>query len=177
MALPTPKTRGETSFTTLQTIWFAMVVSVVIYLFLARYITATPGFNTKGPIGVVFGAFAIMSAALFLAQLFFRTLLSDNRLFPRFLPEEEGARQSMPADPEAEAGFLLQNHLTFSTVLWALGEAPAIFGLVLTFLSGDQRFVTGFVLYSLANLFIFRPRRGYFDDQVDRLRRYLSTRG
>jgi hypothetical protein len=67
--------------------------------------------------------------------------------------------------------------LTFSTVLWALGEAPAIFGLVLTFLSGDQRFVTGFVLYSLANLFIFRPRRGYFDDQVDRLRRYLSTRG
>ncbi len=177
MASTTPKSRAKTSYSTLQIIWLAMVVSVVIYLFVAHYVTSSSGFGAKGPIGVIFYALATISAALFLPQLFFRNFLSDDKLFPRFLTEETGGSLAMPAGPDAQARFLLQNHMTFSTILWALGEAPAIFGLVLTFLSGETRYVIGFAMYSLANLFIFRPRRGNFDDQAERLRRYLSMRG
>jgi hypothetical protein len=65
--------------------------------------------------------------------------------------------------------------MTFSLILWAFGEGPAILGLVLTFLTSDIRYVAGFGLYSLLNLFFFRPRRGQFEEQVVRLRRYLGA--
>ena len=171
-----PMVSREKNYATLQIIWLSMVVSVVIYFFVARYVLADPGFGPQVPVGVIAITFVILSAALLMAQLLLRTLLSDDKLFPRFREEKTTGSPETFIGGDAGARFLLQNHMTFSLILWALGEAPAIFGLVLTFLSSDMRYLTGFGLYSIVNLFFFRPRRGQYEEQLVRLRRYLAGR-
>jgi len=168
---PRPSPR-ENDYISLQMLWFFMVVAVVIYLFVAGFVTRDSIFENQGPVTVIAVALGGFSLVLFGAQLYFRTFLSDERLFPRI-------RDELDAGPAGPAGFvplLLQNHATFSTILWAFGEAPAIFGLVLTLLSGEMRYVAGFGLYSLVNLFFFRPRKAAFEEQLTRLRRYMETR-
>ena len=84
---------------------------------------------------------------------------------------------SSPDSPAGEVQFLLKNHTTYGVILWAIGESAAIYGLVLTFTSGDMRYVAGFAVYSLANLLFFRPQKSAFEEQARRLRRYLGTGG
>ncbi len=163
--------RGN-DYKSLQMLWFFMVVAVGIYLFAARFVTGSSTIENAGPVTVIAVTFGVLSAALFGAQLFFKTFLADKRLFPRILDELAATHAGLPG----AAPLFLQNHATFNTMVWAFGEAPAIFGLVLTLLSGDMRYVAGFGIYSLANLFFFRPQRAAFEEQLQRLRRYLTAR-
>lgn len=167
----------KSRFAVLQTIWTAMFLSVVIYpvaAYMAVSRTTTGGFEG---IMVLYVFLAAASALLLMVQLFVRSLLSDGRMFPRLTTRyaepgrEDGSTQDYPG------GLLLQEHQSMGIMVWALGEVPGIFGLMLTFMSGDIRFAAGFAAYSLINLFFFRPRYSVFEDQLKRFRRYLETRG
>lgn len=160
----------QTDHATLRMLWFFLVISVPVYLVVARFAAGGLNLDQNAPVRVIAGALGALSIVLLGAQVYFRSFLSDARLFPRITEEMSSA---LPGEA-GEMSLLLQNHFTFGTILWAMGEAPAIFGLVLTLLSGDMRYAAGFAAYSLVNLFSFRPRRSDFEDQLARLRRHLA---
>lgn len=166
------KPSPASGYLTLQIIWFSMVVSVAIYILVAHLVTRDVSFGKQGPVAPIAFALGVFGAVLFAAQLYFRSLLSDGKLFPR-IHAELASDLSGPAEV---VPLLLKNHATFNIVLWTLGEFPAIFGLMLTLLSGDMRYVAGFSFYSFANLFLFRPRQSAFEEQSIRFRRYLGAR-
>ena len=53
----------------------------------------------------------------------------------------------------------LQKYFTACIVSWALCESIAIFGLVLSFLSGEPKYFVPFGALSLVNFAIYRPSR------------------
>lgn len=164
-------------FTVLQTIWMAMALSVVIYPVLAYIFITRSVMDGFGQTEVLFVAFAAASAVLFLAQLFVRTLLSDGKMFPRIIDNQLTSITEGSLTEEHLGVLMLQKHQSLGVASWAMGEAPAIFGFMLTFMSGDIRYVVGFAVYSLVNMNVFRPRYGPFKKQVKRFRRHLEMRG
>jgi len=169
---------GARNYTVIQIIWLAFLISVVIYVMVAYiFINSTRYEVAQVPVRILFFALATVSLCLFIPQVLLRASLTDSRLFPGILEKVRGNLPGEASMQDPGTQLLLQSHLTFDIIMWALGEAPAIFGLTLTFLTGDIRFVAGFALYSILNMFIFRPSRSNFDDQSGRLRRYLTTRG
>ena len=126
---------------------------------------------------VLFAALAAASAGLFLAQLFIRTLLSDGKMFPRIIDKQLTGGPEVSLTDEHLGGLVLQENQSLGVATWAMGEAPAIFGFMLTFMSGDIRYVVGFAVYSLVNMNIFRPRYNAFESQVKRFHRHLEMRG
>ena len=164
-------------FAVIQTIWVAMVLSMVIYPVLAYMFITRSVMGGFDQTEVLFVALAVASAALFLAQVFVRTLLSDGKLFPRIIDKQLTSGSEVSMNDEHLGGLVLQEHQSLGIASWAMGEAPAIFGFVLTFMSGDIRYVIGFAVYSLVNMNIFRPRYGSLKEQVKRFQRHLETRG
>lgn len=160
----------------LQFIWFSLILTIVMYLLVAWFVVESAIFPGQGPVGIIFPVLTVLSAGLLAAQLFLRTYLSDNKLFPRILTRIQDDLLDGPDSEDCAGHLFLANHMSLSIIIWVLGEAPAIFGLVLTFLSGDLTFVMGFALYSIVNMFFFRPHRMKFDDQLGRMRRYLETK-
>jgi hypothetical protein len=153
-----------------------LILTIVVYLLVAWFVVTSAIIPVQGPAGITFPILAVLSAGLLALQLFLRTFLSDAKLFPRIYA---GMPDDLSDGPEIEdcAGHLfLANHMSLGIIIWVTGEAPAIFGLVLTLLSGDLRFVVGFAVYSIVNLFVFRPKRRSFDEQLTRMRGYLAAK-
>ena len=161
----------------LQTIWTAMVLSVTIYPIVA-YIVVTRskmgGFETTE---ILFMTLIAMSGGMLAAQFFMRSLLSDDRLFPKALDRLQGKSHDGSLLDEDLISTLLREHQTVGITLWALGEVPAVFGLMLTFLSGDFRYALGFAIFSLTTMKIFRPRYDFFVKQLKRFERHVEMRG
>jgi hypothetical protein len=134
-------------------------------------------FSASGEAGVLFPVLAGVSIVLLGVQVVIRKYMDDDKLFARVLKMLPGDRPEETAARDSFRQALLQNHLSFGIILWALGESPAIYGLVLTFLSGNPGYTAGFASYSILNMFFYRPRRQVFEDQLTRLRRYVETKG
>ena len=161
----------------LQFIWFSLLTTIVMYVIVAWLVVKSDILTARAPVGIISSVLIILSAGLATAQLLLRTFLSDDKLFSRIIARmPDNLSDEMEADDCASHMFLA-NHMSLSIVIWVMGEAPAIFGLVLTFLSVNIRYVAGFALYSILNMFFFRPRRGDFENQLERLRRYLAVKG
>jgi len=163
-------------FAVIQTIWVAMVLSVVIYPVLAYIFVTRSVMGGFGQTEVLFVALAAASAVLFLAQLFVRTLLSDGKIFPRIIDNQLTGSTMGSLTEDHLGALMLQEHQSLGVAIWAMGEAPAIFGFVLTFMSGDIRYAVGCAVYSLVNMNVFRPRYNAFESQVKRFQRHLQMR-
>jgi hypothetical protein len=175
----------ERGMKVLQIIWGGMIFSVGVYTVMAWMMRtkvvgsgAAPG-DTGGTLAMALGAIA---AALFIAQVKLSKNLTDEKLFPRILdlgswglrPEAAEQLQELQV-PERGVQLILQAHVIFGIVIWAMAEAVAVFGLFLSLVTGDPRLMGIFGVAALVQLIWFRPRRIAFDEQLKRWVRYIET--
>lgn len=170
----------EQSVKVLQIIWGAMVFSVGVYAAVAWMVkTGRPESEHGGAIVLSLGA---VSLALFFAQIKINQNLKDDKLFPRILdlgswglkPEMAEQLQELKV-PERGVQLILQAHVIFGIIIWAMAEMVAVFGLFLSLLTRDPRLMNIFGLMSLAQLIWFRPNTAAFREQVRRWERYVAT--
>lgn len=163
-------------------IWLALAVTIVAYGALGYIMGPQIGLGSD-LVGTMFPILVLVAAVEVGVQLWFRRLTSDEKLFPATLDRDRAARNpqlravaDMPLEARGPA-VMAALHMTFGIIMWALAESIAIYGLVLTLLSGDTRYVLGFALFALADMMWLFPRRAEFDAQVERWRRWALSRG
>ncbi len=174
----------EKGMKVLQIIWGAMVFSVGVYAAIAWMVrTRAAGLGAGGgDIGQgLTMALGAVSVGLLLAQIKLRQNLMDEKLFPRILDLGSwGLRPDVAEQfkelqvPERGIQLILQAHVIFGVVIWAMAEAVAVFGLVLSFVTGDPRLMGIFGSVALAQLIWFRPRERAFKEQLGRWGRYVE---
>ena len=170
----------EQSVKVLQIIWGAMVFSVGVYVAVAWMVRAGLSESERG--GAIVLSLGAVSLALFIAQIKINQNLKDERLFPRILdlgswglkPEMAEQLQELQV-PERGVQLILQAHVIFGIIIWAMAEMVAVFGLFLSLLTGDPRLMSIFGLVSLAQLIWFRPNAAAFKEQIMRWERYVAT--
>ncbi len=174
----------EKGMKVLQIIWGAMVFSVGVYAAIAWMVrTRAVGLGAGGgDIGEgLTMALGAVSVGLLLAQIKLRQNLMDEKLFPRILDLGSwGLRPDVAEQfkelqvPERGIQLILQAHVIFGVVIWAMAEAVAVFGLVLSLVTGDARLMGIFGSVALAQLIWFRPRERAFKEQLRRWERYVE---
>jgi hypothetical protein len=163
----------------LQIIWGAMIFSVAVYAVIAWMVrTRAVGLDAGGPVTMALGA---VSIGLLFAQVKLRQNLSDERLFPRILDlgswglSPDAAEQFKELQvPERGVQLILQAHVIFSIVIWAMAEVVAVFGLFLSLATGDPRLMGIFGAAAFAQLLWFRPQERAFGEQLKRWKRYVE---
>lgn len=168
----------EKGLKVLKMIWGAMVFSVGVYAFIAWMVQTDPGHASSASLTM---ALAAVSAGLFFVQVKLRQNLEDEKLFPRILdlgswglrPEVAEQLKTLQM-PERGVQMIWQAHVIFSIVIWAMAEAVAVFGLVLSLVTGDRRLMVIFGFLALAQLLWFRPRDRVFGEQLKRWGRYVE---
>ena len=171
----------ERGMKVLQIIWGAMVLSVGVYAAIA-WMMRTRAMGSGGGGEAITVSLGAVSIGLFLAQFKLHQNLTDEKLFPRILdlgswglrPEMAERLQELQV-PERGVQLILQAHLIFGVVIWAMAEAVAAFGLVLSMITGDPRLMGIFGSVALAQLLWFRPRPRAFGEQLKRWERYVET--
>ena len=169
----------ERGMKVLQIIWGAMIFSVGVYAAIAWMVRTRPVAGDVG--GTLTMALGAVSIGLFIAQVKLRQNLTDEKLFPRILDlgswglRPDAAEQLKELQvPERGVQLILQAHVIFGIIIWAMAEAVAVFGLVLTFISGDPRLMGVFGSVVLIQLMWFRPRGAAFREQLVRWHRYVE---
>ena len=169
----------ERGMKVLQIIWGAMIFSVGVYAAIAWMVRTRPVAGDVG--GTLTMALGAVSIGLFIAQVKLRQNLTDEKLFPRILDlgswglRPDAAEQLKELQvPERGVQLILQAHVIFGIIIWAMAEAVAVFGLVLTFISGDPRLMGVFGSVALIQLMWFRPRGAAFKEQLVRWHRYVE---
>ena len=169
----------EKGMKVLQIIWGAMVFSVGVYAAIAWMVrTRTLGGDVGGAMTM---ALVAVSAGLFVAQVKLRQNLTDGKLFPRILDLGSwGLRPDVAEQlkelqvPERGVQLILQAHVIFGIVIWAMAEAVAVFGLILSIVTGDPRLMGVFGSVALLQLIWFRPKKRAFGEQLKRWERYVE---
>jgi hypothetical protein len=169
----------EKGMKVLQIIWGAMVLSVGVYAAIAWLVrTRAVGLDAGGAVTMSLGA---VSLGLLVAQVKLRQNLTDEKLFPRILDlgswglKPEMAEQLKELQvPERGVQLILQAHVIFGIVIWAMAEAVAVFGLFLSLATGDPRLMGIFGVVALAQLLWFRPKERAFREQIKRWERYVE---
>jgi hypothetical protein len=165
----------EKGMKVLQIIWGAMVFSVGVYAAIAWMVLDG---DAGGAMTMALGA---VSVALLFAQIKLWQNLTDEKLFPRILDlgswglRPEVAEQLKERQvPERGVQLILQAHVIFGVVIWTMAEAVAVFGLVLSLVTGDPRIMGIFGSVAMAELLWFRPRERAFGEQIKRWERYVE---
>jgi hypothetical protein len=131
-----------------QIITFALAMSVVIYIVVAWFVVpsmASAGGDTQ-LLQVLALALAVVSAGhLVGAQVVHQVLLAKAR--SRGTPQER-----------------LGRYRTAIIIAFALREGVALYGLVLSLLSGDPKWATGFGAVALFSMVIGWPRRSVMEE-------------
>ncbi len=169
----------EKGMKVLRIVWGAMVFSVAVYAAIAWMVrTRAVGLEAGGAVTMALGA---VSFGLFFAQIKLRQNLSDERLFPRILDLGSwGLRPDVAEQlkelqvPERGVQLILQAHVIFGIVIWAMAEAVAVFGLFLSLATGDPRLMGIFGAAAVVQLFWFRPKEAAFKEQITRWHRYVE---
>jgi len=169
----------EKGMKVLQIIWGAMVLSVGVYAAIAWLVrTRAVGLDAGGAVTMSLGA---VSLGLLVAQVKLRQNLTDEKLFPRILDLGSwGLRPEMAEQlkelqvPERGVQLILQAHVIFGIIIWAMAEAVAVFGLFLSLATGDPRLMGIFGVVALAQLLWFRPKERAFREQIKRWERYVE---
>ena len=166
-------------FRVLQYIWAMMIVSLGV-LSLAALFVPVGGVETvsSGNAATVAG---IVAGILFAVQLKLRQNLSDVNLFPRILDlkswglgEDAATRLKELKVPERGAQLILQAHMVFGIIVWALAEAVGVMGLVLTFFTGQPVFMAVFGAIALLELLWSGPRKAAFERQLKNWEKYVE---
>ncbi|MDO8723633.1 MAG: hypothetical protein Q7J31_15610 [Syntrophales bacterium] len=150
---------------TMKSIWFAMLMSVVIYLFVGLYVEP----NFRSPMEK--DAFAILRNVLYGVAFI---MLIATRYVRRLILSGKGKYQQSSQTSQHPA---LQRYSIAMIAATAMSEAIAIFGLILYFLGKNRMDLYLLILVSALAIFMYRPRR----DEVINLTRDgqedLSTGG
>jgi uncharacterized membrane protein len=132
---------------TLKTIWFAMLASLVFYLFVGLQVAT----NLK--VSLDEDTFAVLKWVLYV--LAFVTLIITKYVRKLILSAKGQYRL-------ATRGYrhpVLQKYATAMIVAWALSESIGIYGLVLFLMGKNTTDLYLLILISAAALFLYRPRR------------------
>lgn len=132
---------------TLKILYFALVMSTCIYGAIAFVVARTP-LRMEMVIAYALGGCALMIMGIIPV------------LRSRVMPPTREAHSLDEKVPENDAvAAALQKYFTACILSWALCESIAIFGLVLSFLSGEPKYFVPFGALSLVNFAIYRPSR------------------
>ena len=132
---------------TLKIIWFAMLMSLVIYLFLGFYLGANFGPLMKEDVfGILRTLFYVVSFITLIATWYIRKL---------FLSGKGQYHQSSQTLQHPA----LQRYTTATIVALALSESIGIYGLVLFFLGKNHMDLYLLIVMSAFAMFTYRPRR------------------
>jgi len=167
-------------------IWGAMIVTVLVYGLVAHLV------RMPGPIpvvGTIAGVLSTVSLAVLVVQYWVWSRLADDVLFPRTLGKLRQAGGQGRASAGASAGLgqadlvgqgadsIRAVRVTTCIIVWALSEAIAVFGLVLSLIGADPRWFYPIGAVALADLLWLFPRWQVEEEQVRRWGRYAAMRG
>jgi F0F1-type ATP synthase membrane subunit c/vacuolar-type H+-ATPase subunit K len=137
-------------FLTMRVIHFALIASLLIYCFVIHMITGGDNPSIVNlDINPLIYAFSSSAVFIFLISRYVKKqllLISSNPLL-----NTEQQPQSKP----------IASLFKKSILIWALDDAIGVFGLILSFLSGDPRYCYGFIALALVILLLDRPRRSW----------------
>jgi uncharacterized membrane protein len=132
---------------TLKMIWFSMLVSLGIYLFLGRW--AQVNLNTS----IKEDTFAMLRTILYIVSF---VTLFVTRYFRKFILSGKSQRWR-PA--QASQHPILQKYSTATIVALAMSESIGLYGLVLFFLGKNTMDLYLLILISAAAMLMYRPRK------------------
>ena len=131
----------------LRIIWFAMLMSLVVYLFVAIWVATDlkPSISEE-TYGILRTALYIMSIVILIAAKYVRKLVISGR-----------SQVSQPA-PALEH-LALQKYSGATIVALAMSESIGVYGLILFFLGKNSMDLYLLILVSAAAMVIYRPRK------------------
>jgi len=132
---------------TLKMIWFAMLASLAIYLFVGLQVAT----NLK--VSMNEETFVVLKWALY--GLAFITLIIT-RYIRNLILSSKG--QPKPATQSYQHP-VLQKYTIAMTITWALSESIGIYGLILFFLGKNTTDLYLLILISAAAMLMYRPRK------------------
>ena len=123
-------------------LWAAMLISMVIYGVVLMIIDTGPSqpVETTQMLAMVLG---VVSVAEIGGMFYLRKITFFNRLNDGQFDDEQS---------------LLSAYFTTSIFTWALAESIAVFGFVVSFLSGNILYFAGFAFFAAAAMLRFRPQ-------------------
>jgi hypothetical protein len=167
-------------------LWAAMIFAPYLYTWLARNIELEPHpyieIHIAVPILLAMVAYAISTQFFY----YFR-FMKGKGLFPKnantqFLEKKNAlTRMIRQADlkdlPIYERGLKVLLKLQVSThiIMWSCGLSFAVGGIMMTYITGDLRWVDGLAVVSIANLFLFFPRSTSYQRRVQDWNEYLRS--
>ena len=136
---------------TLNIIWFAMLVSLAIYLFVGLHVSG----NLEGSMDQ--DTFATLKYSLYIVT--FITLIITRYVRKLILSAKGGCKQAANNSRSLGQNPAFQKYATASIVAWAMSESIGIYGLVLFFLGKNTSDLYLFILVSAAAMFMYRPKK------------------
>ena len=132
---------------TLRIIWFAMLMSLGIYLFVGIQVgTHVQSSINEEAFGILRTVLYAMAFAILIATRYIRKLIMSGR-----------SQVSQPA--EALKHLALQKYSAATIVALAMSESIGIYGLVLFFLGKNSTDLHLLILISAAAMVMYRPRK------------------
>jgi hypothetical protein len=132
---------------TLRIIWFALLMSLAVYLFVAIQVgTKVQSSINKETFGILRTVLYLMAAAILIATRYVRKLILSGR-----------SQISQPA--QAWEPLALQKYSAATIVALAMSESIGIYGLILFFLGKNSTDLYLLILISAAAMVVYRPRR------------------
>jgi hypothetical protein len=131
----------------LRIIWFAMLMSLVVYLFVAIRVAANvqPSISEE-TFGILRTVLYIMAIAILIAAKYLRKLIMSGR-----------SQVSQPI--QALEYLALQRYSAATIVALAMSDSVGVYGLILFFLGKNSRDLYLLILVSAAAMVIYRPRK------------------
>ena len=131
----------------LRIIWFAMLMSLVVYLFVAIRAAANvqPAIGEE-TLGILRTVLYVLAIAILIAAKYVRKLITSGR--------------SQVSQPVQTLEYLaLQKYSAATIVALAMSESIGIYGLILFFLGKNSTDLYLLILVSAAAMVIYRPRK------------------
>lgn len=138
-------------FRILNIIWYAMLTSLVIYLFVGLYVA--PNLKTS----MSADAFSILRRVLYI--LAFIMLIIASRIKKMILSAKGSAKQANPNGDYPIQNPVLQKYATAMIAACAMSESIGIYGLVLFLLGKDVTDLYLLIFVSAAAIFMHRPKK------------------
>ena len=133
--------------TTLRIIWFALLMSLGIYLFVGIQVgTTIQSSINEETLGILRTVLYAMACVILIAAKFIRKVILSGK-----------GEVSQPA--QALEHLALQKYSAATIVALAMSESIGVYGLILFFLGKNSRDLYLLILVSAAAMVIYRPRK------------------
>ena len=132
---------------TLRIIWFALLMSLAVYLFVAIQVgTKVQSSINEEALGILRTVLYVMAFAILIAMRYVRKLIMSGK-----------SQVSPPA--QALEQLALQRYSAATIVALAMSESIGIYGLILFFLGKNSTDLYLLILISAAAIVMYRPRK------------------